>query len=47
VNRCKKAESTRPSGRRSSQKRTMLEGSEESDILYRMYYNEEVKKLGI
>ena len=30
-----------------SQKRTILEGSQEWDILYRKYYNEEVKKLGI
>ena len=30
-----------------SQKRTILEGSQELDILYRKYYNEEVKKLGI
>ena len=30
-----------------SQKRTSLEGSQEWDILYRKYYNEEVKKLGI
>ena len=30
-----------------SQKRTILEGSAEWDILYRKYYNEEVKKLGI
>jgi len=29
-----------------SQKRTILEGSQEWDILYRKYYNEEVKKLG-
>jgi hypothetical protein len=28
-------------------KRTILEGSQEWDILYRKYYNEEVKKLGI
>jgi hypothetical protein len=28
-----------------SQKRTILEGSQEWDILYRKYYNEEVKKL--
>ena len=26
---------------------TILEGSQEWDILYRKYYNEEVKKLGI
>ena len=30
-----------------SQKRTITEGSIEWDILYRKYYNEEVKKLGI
>ena len=30
-----------------SQKRTILEGSQEWDILYRKYYNELVKKLGI
>jgi hypothetical protein len=30
-----------------SQKRTILEGSQEWDILYRKYYNEGVKKLGI
>jgi hypothetical protein len=30
-----------------SQKRTVMEGSQEWDILYRKYYNEEVKKLGI
>ncbi len=30
-----------------NQKRTILEGSAEWDILYRKYYNEEVKKLGI
>jgi uncharacterized protein len=30
-----------------SQKRTILEGSQEWDILYRKYYNEEVRKLGI
>ena len=30
-----------------SQRRTILEGSPEWDILYRKYYNEEVKKLGI
>jgi hypothetical protein len=29
-----------------SQKRTIVEGSQEWDILYRKYYNEEVKKLG-
>ncbi len=30
-----------------SQKRTILEGSQEWDILYRKYYSEEVKKLGV
>ena len=30
-----------------SQKRTILEGSQEWDILYRKYYNDEVKKLGL
>ncbi len=30
-----------------NQKKTILEGSQEWDILYRKYYNEEVKKLGI
>ncbi len=30
-----------------SQKRTILEGTQEWDILYRKYYNEEVRKLGI
>jgi uncharacterized protein len=30
-----------------TQKRTILEGSQEWDILYRKYYNEEVKKLGM
>jgi uncharacterized protein len=30
-----------------TQKRTILEGSQEWDILYRKYYNEEVKKLGL
>jgi hypothetical protein len=30
-----------------SQKRTILEGSQEWDILYRKYYNEEVKKFGV
>jgi hypothetical protein len=30
-----------------NQKRTILEGSAEWDILYRKYYNEEVKKLGL
>ncbi|PYX64356.1 MAG: DUF507 domain-containing protein [Acidobacteria bacterium] len=30
-----------------SQKRTILEGSQEWEILYRKYYNEEVKKLGL
>ena len=30
-----------------SQKRTIQEGTQEWDILYRKYYQEEVKKLGI
>ena len=30
-----------------SQKRTITEGTQEWDILYRKYYNEEVKKLGV
>jgi hypothetical protein len=30
-----------------NQRRTILEGTPEWDILYRKYYNEEVKKLGI
>ena len=30
-----------------SQKRTIIEGTEEWTILYRKYYNEEVKKLGL
>jgi len=30
-----------------NQRRTILEGTQEWDILYRKYYNEEVKKLGI
>lgn len=30
-----------------SQRRTILEGTTEWEILYRKYYNEEVKKLGI
>jgi len=30
-----------------NQKRTILEGSQEWDILYRKDYNEEVKKLGM
>ncbi len=30
-----------------NQKRTILEGSQEWDILYRKYYHEEVKKLGM
>ena len=30
-----------------NQKRTIMEGSAEWDILYRKYYQEEVKKLGI
>ena len=30
-----------------SQRKIILEGSQEWDILYRKYYNEEVKKLGM
>jgi len=30
-----------------SQRKTIMEGTVEWDILYRKYYNEEVKKLGI
>ena len=30
-----------------NQKKTILEGSQEWDILYRKYYNDEVKKLGL
>ena len=30
-----------------SQKHTIIEGTQEWDILYRKYYNEEVKKLGV
>ena len=30
-----------------TQKRTITEGTQDWDILYRKYYNEEVKKLGI
>ena len=30
-----------------NQRRTILEGTPEWDILYRKYYNEEVKKLGV
>ena len=30
-----------------NQKRTIMEGSQEWDILYRKYYQEEVKKLGM
>ena len=30
-----------------SQRHTITEGTQEWDILYRKYYNEEVKKLGI
>jgi uncharacterized protein len=30
-----------------NQQRTILEGTQEWDILYRKYYNEEVRKLGI
>ncbi len=29
------------------QKKIILEGSQEWDILYRKYYNDEVRKLGI
>jgi hypothetical protein len=29
------------------QRRTIVEGTQEWDILYRKYYNEEVKKLGL
>lgn len=31
----------------SSQKREIPEGSEEWDVLYRKYYNEELKRMGI
>ena len=31
----------------SSQRKIIAEGSQEWDILYRKYYNEEVKKLGV
>jgi hypothetical protein len=31
----------------SSQKRTITEGSAEWDILYKKYYNEELRKLGV
>ncbi len=31
----------------SSQQKIILEGSQEWDILYRKYYNDEVKRLGI
>ena len=31
----------------SSQKKVIAEGTQEWDILYRKYYNEEVRKLGI
>jgi hypothetical protein len=31
----------------SSQKREILEGSEEWDILYRRYYGEELKRMGV
>ena len=34
-------------GKISSQKREILEGSEEWDILYRKYYTEEMKRLGV
>ena len=30
-----------------SQRKIILEGSQEWDILYRKYYNDEVKKLGL
>jgi len=30
-----------------NQRRTITEGSQEWDILYRKYYNEEVRKLGL
>ena len=30
-----------------NQRRTIVEGTQEWDILYRKYYNEEVKKLGL
>ena len=30
-----------------SQRKIILEGSQEWDILYRKYYNEEVKRLGV
>jgi uncharacterized protein len=31
----------------SSQKKEILEGSEEWDVLYRKYYNEELRRMGI
>ena len=31
----------------SSQKKEILEGSEEWDVLYRKYYNEEMRRMGI
>ena len=31
----------------SSQRKIIMEGSQEWDILYRKYYNDEVKKLGL
>ncbi len=34
-------------GKISSQQRIIVEGSQEWDILYRKYYNDEVKRLGI
>ena len=34
-------------GKISSQQRIILEGTQEWDILYRKYYNDEVKRLGI
>ena len=33
--------------KRTSQKKNILEGSDEWDILYRKYYMEELKKLGV
>jgi len=45
-----KAEETNDAAARlkiESQKRIITEGTQEWDILYRKYYNEEVKKLGI
>ena len=34
-------------GKITSQQRIILEGTQEWDILYRKYYNDEVKRLGI